>query len=67
MMMYMRTYMIIFMRMYMIDNMMIYADDGDGEKHTNAECGCGICCSERACQGNQRRRTCNILFEDPPL
>lgn len=43
------------------------SDDDGGEKRTSAESDGGICCNGRACQGNRRRRTCNIQFEDPPL
>lgn len=34
---------------------------------TSVGSGCGICCNGKACQGNQRHRTCSKRFDDPPL
>ena len=46
--------------------MMVMIWEGERD-HTSAGSDCGICCSEKACLGNQRRRTCSKRFEDPPL
>lgn len=35
-------------------------------KHTSVGTGGGICCSGKACRGNQRHRTCSKRFEGRP-
>lgn len=62
-MMVMKTIEIIIKGMVLI----IWEGVEEREHHTSAGSDCGICCSEKACLGNQRRRTCSKRFEDPPL